>query len=200
LIPRDAVYYFTKWLSNCFCFVLLRIQVFGKENIPKKGGFIIASNHVSFLDPVAVGVACPRRLSYMARHDLFKYRLSSWFLSCLGVFPVKRGSANLSALKEAIRRVKAGKGLLLFPEGTRQAGGKLGVAEPGAGFLAAQSGVPVIPAFVTGTEKALPRDAQFIKPAVVTVYFGKQISIERRMPYQAVTLKIMESIRHLSCH
>lgn len=200
MIPPDAVYYFTKWFSNCVCFAEFRIRVSGKENIPKSGGFIIASNHVSYLDPVAVGVACPRRLSYMARHNLFKYRLSAWFLNCLGVFPVKRGSADISALKEAIRRVKAGKGLLLFPEGTRQTGGKLGTPEPGAGFIAAQGGVPIIPAFVSGTEKAMPRGAKFFKPAVVTVHFGKQIFIERRMPYQAVTLKIMEGIRHLSCH
>jgi 1-acyl-sn-glycerol-3-phosphate acyltransferase len=200
LITDDAVYYITKWLSNCFCYAVLLMRVTGKENIPKTGGFIIASNHVSYLDPVAVGVACPRRVSYMARHSLFKYRISAWYLRCLGVFPVKRGSADSSALKEGVRRVRGGKGLLLFPEGTRQPGGKLGVGEPGAGFLAVQSGAPVIPVFVSGTEKALPRGAKFFKPTVVTVRFGKQIFIERRMPYEAVASEIMENIRHLSCN
>lgn len=175
-------------------------EVNGREHIPKKGGFILASNHISFIDPVAVGVASPRRLNYMARHDLFFNRLFSWLLYKLNVFAVKRDSADLSALKEAMHRVRdKQEGLLLFPEGTRSKTGEVSLeVEPGIGFLAAKLTVPVIPAFVDGTREAWPRGAKFIKRHKICVYFGEQILIERRMPYQDTARKIMEEIRRLS--
>ena len=179
---------------------LFRLKATGKENIPEKGGFLIASNHTSYLDPIAVGVVCPRRLHYMARHDLFKNALFAWILKYSCAFPVKRKSADLGALKEAMRRLKNGEGLLVFPEGGRQTDVHLSQAEAGVGFLAAKSGVPVIPAFISGTDRAWPRNAKFIKVATkISVHFGKQIYIEGRMPYQDIARKIMENIRHLSC-
>ncbi len=159
----------------------------------------MASNHVSYLDPIAVGVACQRKLNYMAKEELFRNPLFSWLLYRICVFPVKRDSADLSALKVAMRRVKAGGGLVLFPQGSRRFDG--GPREPyaGIGFLTAKLNVPVIPAFVKGTEKSLPAGAKFIRLTNISVCFGKQISIERRMPYQDIARHIMDSIRHLSC-
>mgnify|MGYP001605697908 CR=1 FL=1 len=191
---------FSRFLCILFFKLVCRVEVKGRDNIPGGGGFILASNHVSYLDTMAVGSACPRRLNNMAMHDLFSCRLSSWFLSALGVFPVKRNSADISALKEAMVRVERGGGLLLFPEGTRSQDGKLSEkSEAGIGFLAAKLNVPVIPVFVKGTEKALPKGAKFIVPAKVAVCFGKQIHIERRMPYQDIAQLILDHIRHLSC-
>ncbi|MFH0827340.1 MAG: lysophospholipid acyltransferase family protein [Candidatus Omnitrophota bacterium] len=191
------------WVSRLLCFlffkIMCRLDVKGKENIPRQGGFIIAANHVSFLDPLALGSSCPRALSYMARHDLFSHRVLRWWLSHVHVFPVKRESADLSAIKEAMKRVKGNMGLLLFPEGTRQSQGQAGPVQPGIGFLAAKLDCPVIPAFIKGSEEALPKGAKFIKPAKITVCFGQQILIERRMPYQEIAQRIMAGIRHLSC-
>jgi len=171
----------------------------GRKYIPKKGGFILAANHVSYLDPVAVGVACPRRLNFMARHDLFCNHWFSWFMSAVGAFPIKRDSADLSALKEAMRRVRSGEPLVLFPEGSRRFNGTSTEPQPGIGFLAARLNVPVIPALIKGTDKALPKGAKFIFPAKVSVYFGKQILIERGMSYQDVAQTIMKNINSLSC-
>ena len=191
------------FIGRLICFLVLktlfRIKVYGKENIPKRGAFILASNHASFLDPPTLGVACPRKLNFMARHDLFSNRLFSWLLTSWGVFPVKRNSADLSALKEAIQRLKDGEALLLFPEGSRGFEGASFEPQPGIGFLAAKVNVPVIPAFVKGTEKALPKEAKFFKPARISVCFGKQIPIERGMPYQTIANLTMDNIRHLSC-
>ena len=159
----------------------------------------MASNHASYLDPVAVGVACKRKLNYMAKEELFRNPLSSWFFRAINVFPVKRDSADLSALKEAMRRVRRGEPLVLFPEGSRRFDGASSQPYPGIGFLAAKLNVPVIPAFIKGTGKALPPGAKFIKLTNVSVCFGKQISIERRMPYQDIAGHIMDNIRHLSC-
>lgn len=178
---------------------IFKIQIEGKKNIPKKGGFILVSNHVSYLDPVALGAVCPRKLSFMARHDLFFNPFLGWLISRLGAFPVKRNTADLSSLREAIRRLKNGRGLLLFPEGSRSRNGIAFAPQPGVGFLAARLNVPVIPAFIKGSDEALPKGSKFFRFKPILVRFGAQISLERRMPYQDIAMKIMENIRHLSC-
>lgn len=177
---------------------IFRIQVQGREYIPKKGGFILASNHLSYLDPVALGVACPRKLNFMARHDLFSNPLFSKFISSLGAFPVKRNSADLSALKEAMRRLKDEKALVLFPEGRRKDRISF-ITEPqlGIGFLVKKTGIPVVPALIKGTDKALPKGARFIIPKKISVYFGKQIQIKRDISYEDIAQKIMEDILKL---
>lgn len=158
----------------------------------------MASNHLSYLDPVAVGVACPHKLNFMGRHDLFSNRFFSWLLTGVGVFPVKRDTADLSALKEAMQRVKGGGGLVLFPEGRRlEPGGKPGKPQPGIGFLAAKLNVPVIPAFIKGTEKILPKGSKFIRPHRVSVCFGRHIDIEKDLSYEDIAQKIMESVYSL---
>ena len=199
--------------------IVFRIKVYGKKNIPKVGGFILASNHVSYLDPITLGVACPRKLNFMARHDLFCNPLFSWFITILGAFPLKRDSYDSSALKEAIRRLKNGNALVLFPEGSRSINGISNEPQPGIGFLVVKACVPVIPAFIRGTELVLPKGSKFIRLKTICVYFGKprtflydeklsrdrkaegrQVSIERRLPYQSIARTIMEDIRHLSCY
>lgn len=177
--------------------IVFRIKVFGKKNIPQKGGFILASNHKSYLDPVVLGVASSRKLNFMARNDLFCNPLFSWIISTLGAFPVKRDSADLSALKEAIKRLHKGNVLTMFPEGTRGFGGEIGQAHAGIGFLAAKLNVPVIPAFIKGTDVALPKGTKFIRPSEITVYFGKQIHIEKELSYQKIADKVMEKIEEL---
>ena len=193
------LYSFLKVLALILFKILFRFQAKGVQNLPKTGGFILASNHASYLDPIAVGVACRRKLNYMAKEELFRTRFSSWFFSAINVFPVKRDSADLSAIKEAMRRVSAGGALVLFPEGSRRLDSGSSQPYGGVGFLSSKLNVPVIPAFVKGTEKALPPGAKFIRLTKVSVHFGKQISIERRMPYQDIARHIMDSIRHLSC-
>ncbi|MFH0738932.1 MAG: lysophospholipid acyltransferase family protein [Candidatus Omnitrophota bacterium] len=179
--------------------VCFRMKVKGAQNIPKHGGFILACNHTSYLDPLALGAASPRPLNFMARDSLFRIPLFGRLIAAVDAFPVKRDSADKSALKEAMRRVRRGGGLALFPEGTRQ-DDKTAFDKPqaGIGFLAAKLAVPVIPAFISGTEKALPKHAKVIRKSKVTVSFGRQISIEGRMPYEDIAMRIMDDIRHLA--
>ncbi|MFH0790509.1 MAG: lysophospholipid acyltransferase family protein [Candidatus Omnitrophota bacterium] len=187
-----------RFLSFLAIKLIFPIEVYGLENIPKTGGFILASNHASYLDPVVLGAMCPRYMHFMARHDLFGNPLSSWFLSQLNAFPVRRNSADISALKKAIRLVKKGEGLLLFPEGSRQVEGISFNPQSGIGFLAVKINAPVIPALIRGTELAMPKGSKGIRRVKISVYFGKQIPIERSMPYHDIALQIMENIRHLS--
>jgi 1-acyl-sn-glycerol-3-phosphate acyltransferase len=179
------------------CKVFFRIRARGRKNIPRKGGFILASNHLSYLDPVVLGVACPRKLNFMAKHDLFRSPLFSGLIARLGAFAVKRDSADASALKEAVRRVRKGRALLIFPEGSRGQGGKLGEPQSGIGFLAAKLNVPVIPAFIKGTERALPKNARRIQPSKVEVSFGQQVAIDKGLTYQEIAARIMSSIASL---
>lgn len=193
------LYFIGKFISFLVFKTVLKFKVYGKEHIPRKGGFILASNHISYLDPLALGVACPRRLNYMARHDLFFKPWFAWVLTSVGAFPVKRDSADLAALKEAMQRVKNGKVLVVFPEGSRRFDSASCEPQPGIGFLASKLNAPVVPAFIRGTEIALPKGAKLIKPTEVSVHFGKQILIERGVPYQDFAKQLMEQIRHLAC-
>lgn len=192
-------YWLIRDIAALLCKILFHTEVFGRQNIPKKGGFILASNHVSHLDPVVLSVVSPRKINFMAREDLFHNPLFGAFIRRLCAFPVKRSSADLSALKEAMRRIKNNSGLLLFPEGRRRAADIEAdmQAEPGIGFLAAKLSVPIIPVFVKGTEIALPKGARFIRPHKVCVYFGKALSIEKNMSYQDIADKAMQNIRQL---
>ena len=193
------MYYVCRFIFYILFKVLFRYKVYGKENIPKKGGFIIASNHISLIDPPLIGVVAGRALWYMARHDLFTSPIFGWVLRSWHVFPVKRDSADLSALKTALQVLKKQEGLLVFPEGTRQITGSMTKPQPGIGFIAAKSNVPIVPVFISGTEKALPKGAKKLTLASVSVTFGKQIYIERSMPYQDIAQLIMNNIRQLSC-
>lgn len=157
----------------------------------------MASNHFSYLDPIALGVASPRKLSFMARHDLFCAPLFSWFISALGAFPVKRDSADLSALKKAMHRVKNGNVLVLFPEGTRRFDVTSQEPYAGIGFLAAKLNAPVIPVGISGTDKALPRGSKFIRLKKVSVQFGKPISIDKKESYKDIARLIMQNIRQI---
>lgn len=161
---------------------------------------MLAANHVSFLDPVALGVACPRPLSFMARHDLFRNALFGFLISSLNAFPVRRASADRSALKEAVRRLKDGKALVIFPEGDRRGPGEeLRDPEPGVAFLAVKADVPVIPAFICGTDKALPKGAHFLRPARISVRLGRPLALSGAvMPYQEAAEAVLAEIRRLA--
>lgn len=193
------LYYFLRPLAIFLCKILFRIRVEGKQFIPKRGAFILASNHLSYLDPIVLGVACPRRLNFMARDDLFDIPIFSLLIRILGAFPVKRYSPDISSFKDALKRLKEGKPVVVFPQGRRTFSDEPYLALPGIGFLAVKAKVSVIPSYIEGTDKALPINAKFIRLKPVKVTFGKEIYIERRKPYnyQEVSDQIMEAIRRL---
>ncbi len=179
-----------------------RLEVRGRENIPNKGGFILASNHVSYLDPVVLGASCPRQLNFMARHDLFLIPVFGALIRTLGAFPLRRNFADIASIKEALRRLQLEKGIVLFPEGSRSYYKEIsGRVQPGIGFMASKSQVPVVPAYINGTGKALGRQARFVRPAKIRVYFGKPIypkNYEVEDNYINFASKVMFEIKRLS--
>lgn len=128
--------------------IAFRIKVIGRENLIKDRGFVLAPNHISAIDPVFVAVArfTGPRMIILGKEELFgKNWFFDWFFRQVNVRPVQRGKGDTTVVDEAIREVKNGRGLLIFPEGTRSKDGKLGRLKSGAFVVAAQAGVDMIP-------------------------------------------------------
>jgi 1-acyl-sn-glycerol-3-phosphate acyltransferase len=150
------------------------IRVIDPQNVPQTGGAIIASVHVSHLDPPAL--ACTmrhRRLLAMAKEELFEHKGFGWLIGQIGAFPVKRGEADTESIRLAMALLEEGNTLLVFPEGTRGHGETMLPIERGVGMLAKKTGVPVVPVGIHGTHMLMPRGRKGIKKHPVTVAYGR---------------------------
>lgn len=198
--------YRTGWvLVRGFARWVWRLEVLGAERVPLEGGLIVASNHLSVLDPPLIGCAAPRELRYMAKAELFEYRLFARFIRRLGAFPVERGTADVGAIKTALRLLSEGHAVLIFIEGTRGTGAYLLPPTPGATLLARQSGAPVLPTAIVGTEQAWRKGAKLPRRAQVKVGFGEPLSYQKlfgertdRTAREEFTELIMERIAALT--
>ncbi|HDH53807.1 MAG TPA: 1-acyl-sn-glycerol-3-phosphate acyltransferase, partial [Nitrospirae bacterium] len=150
------------------------LEVIGKDNIPLEGGVIVAANHISYLDPPLIGAVVPRNATFMARKGLFEIPVLGWMIKD-AAFPVDRERTRPSTIKEAVKRLKKGELIAMFPEGRRSETGELMEARRGIGMLACLSKVPVVPALITGSDRALPVDAGWLRRAKITVIFGKPV-------------------------
>ena len=151
---NPVLYLLARIFMTPFFLVYFRYARTGREHARLKGGLIVASNHRSFLDPFAIGGALPwrRPMNYVAKVELFERRWQGWILSRLGAFPIRRGESDEDSMETARLVVERGGAVCIFPEGTRIRSGSLGEPKRGVGRLALQTGAPVIPAAVLGTE------------------------------------------------
>lgn len=164
------------WCLLRFLFKLFfRWRVYSAERVPKHGPFIIAANHASYLDPPVVGAACPRELCYLARKSLFRFKPFGALLRWCNAVPVERDGFGADGIKAVLEKLKAGWGVLVFPEGTRSLDGQLHPARLGIGMLVVKAGVPVVPVRVFGTYDAFKRGAVIPKPCKITVKFGQPL-------------------------
>ena len=187
-------YYIIKTIGQIFS----PRTILGKEHIPKQGGFILASNHKSNLDPFLIGLSFNRRISYMAKDSLFRNPITRFFLDHVEAFPVRRGASDVRALRETLRRLKRGLPVVVFPQGTRQGSGRSNKTRPGIGFLAVKGGVPVVPVHIDGSDKILPPKSRFPKRGRITISFGRPLSFSEGQPYQEIVTSIMKEIEALS--
>jgi 1-acyl-sn-glycerol-3-phosphate acyltransferase len=166
-------------LFKLFLLIWNRLRIRGAENIPDRGGVLLASNHASFLDPPVAGVGYRGRpIHFMARNTLWNSKFGSWWMDKVGCIPVSRGTGDIKALKLTIKALKEGKAVSMFPEGTRTEDGELKGAKGGIGFIIEKSGCVVVPSYIDGTFKAHPKGTKLVKPTKVTITYGKPITQE----------------------
>lgn len=171
------VFKLVRLILNFVFFVCLGLKVEGRENIPDKGAIIVAPNHKSYWDPPVIGTAVNNRIiHYMAKEELFKNPIFGWVIRQFGTFPVKRGTVDRQAVRQAVRELKSGNPLGIFPEGTRIKREGLGRFHSGMASLALMTGTPVVPVAVIGTMD-LPK-----KNGPLAVLIGKPIEIKKERP------------------
>jgi 1-acyl-sn-glycerol-3-phosphate acyltransferase len=154
--------------------LVFRLRVVGADNIPEHGPTLFVANHISMWDPPMIGFALARRHVYfMAKSELFAVPGLGWAIRRLGAFPVERGGADRSAIRTARKVLARGDALLMFPEGTRSSGGRMGEAWPGAGALALANGVHVVPVAIDGSNRRV---------GPVRVAFGAPIDLSDLPP------------------
>jgi len=174
-----------RWGLRLLMPMVWKVRVFGRHNEPEEGGVVYISNHQSFLDPMLVGFGLVRPVNYMARSTLFDTPGLKQLMSSLNAFPIKRGTADTGAVKEAMRRLKRGGQILVFAEGTRTRDGKVAPFLPGVSLLAQRAARWTVPVAIDGAFEAWPRTKGFPGLGNIVVSFGRPIPQEETRKFKA---------------
>jgi 1-acyl-sn-glycerol-3-phosphate acyltransferase len=199
----NPVYWISQRLFRTLGRAFFDLQVIGLDNASFHGPALIASNHVSYLDPPLIGSVLPEAIHFLARKSLARTSIMAWLFRHWCVILVDRDKPDPSTLKSIFRALEAGRKVIVFPEGTRSPDGQLQGGEPGIGMMIARAGVPVLPARISGAHEALPRDRKFPRRARITVAFGEPWVCDAasfgkgKEAYQAISDEVMERIKVL---
>jgi len=197
-------YAFIKLFFRPLVRIYLRLRTEGAGNVPLRGPALIAANHASFLDPIVLGSACPRRIHFIVLQSMYDWWRLRWFYWGMQTIPVRAEEGDPRAVKQALSRLRRGDLVGIFPEGGRSRDGGLRPPKPGAALLAASSGVPVIPVHIHGARDAWRPGTWFPVPGRVLVRFGEAVSFEpgkkKRRDREAMedfSSRLMEAIANL---
>jgi 1-acyl-sn-glycerol-3-phosphate acyltransferase len=201
----SAVVYWILWfLFAGIARLLFRYRTVGAERIPSTGGVIVAANHASYSDIPFLGIGVRRRVAFLGRQDLFPIPGARWVLRRLGWIPIRQDRLDRTGFGRAVELVNKGRVVVIFPEGGRTRTGRLQPGKPGVGTLVAETGCPVVPAFIAGSYDVLPMGARRIRFRPVTVRFGAPIDFAAdriRLPkkdfYRHVSRTVMARIAEL---
>jgi len=165
-------FYYVGRLMVRMLLLLTRCQVRGRENVPSQGPVLVVANHLNLADPPLLWVSLGRKVVFMAKEELFRFRFIGYFIRGLGAFPVHRGQLDRKALRQAERILVEGLALVTFPEGTRSKNAQLQPAFSGSALIALRSGVPILPVGISGTER-IKGVAWLLRRPRVTVNIGQ---------------------------
>lgn len=193
------------WLLYSIARFGMGLRIEGRQFVPRTGALIVASNHLSNIDPPIVGVGVGvRELHFLARHDLFEgMRFFAWLITQLNAIPLRKGKASIDAFREVIGVLRKGNAVVIFPEGTRSKSGELLEPQIGLGYLAVKSGAKILPVCVTGTNERVID--LVLRKRHFTVRFAQPLDpmkiagdSERREKYRRISEEVMNSIRVLA--
>jgi len=182
----------------------IRLQTIDIDNIPKRGGVILAPNHPSDLDSFILGIAITRKLHTMGKEELFRRRFAGFIFRKLNAFPVKREQIDRESIRTAIGVLKDGHVIDMYPEGTVSKNGFLQEPKLGTAFIASQAKVPVVPAAIIGTFNVMSKGQRFPRPRKVVIKFGRPLYFDeyynksyKKEILKIITMQIMSEIKVL---
>ncbi|MEO0707009.1 MAG: lysophospholipid acyltransferase family protein [Cyanobacteria bacterium J06649_5] len=172
-----ALYHLFKWsVVSPVLHGYWRGRIYGAKKVPRKGPLIVVANHASNVDPPLLANCMRRPVSFMAKESLFQVPVLAPAIRAYGAYPVKRGSADRSAIREAMKQLENGWAVGIFLQGVRTPDGRVTSPKLGAAMIAAKAQVPLLPVSLWGTEKILGKGSSFPKPSAVTVRIGEPIA------------------------
>lgn len=203
-LRMQPLYGLCHYILNCFQEALFRGEIVGVENLPKDGGFLLAANHASHLDPPFVGAVLPHQMAFFARKSLWKPGVGAWWMDAVGAIPVDRDGADLAAIKRVIATLKNGRPIVLFPEGTRSPDGELQPAKAGVGMIVCKTQVPVVPCRIFNSHIALSRSGGFNPGTPIHIVYGPPLwpnhydrPSDGKERYQRASERIMAAVAAL---
>lgn len=203
----STIIYGILWiLCRSLSCLFLRYRTNGAEHIPQSGGVLIAANHASYTDIPLLGCGVRRRLFFLGRANLFLNPVLSWMLRSIGWIPLHHTRWDRKAFQYAVDMLKAGKTIVIFPEGTRTSDGNLQAGKPGIGMIVAEAQCPVIPVYIDGTFQVLPMGASWLRMHPVSINFGKPLDFRQDMEkyqgrelYTHISQTVMDRIAEIRC-
>lgn len=200
LLERKWGYQIVRGIARVILRYWFSFKVSGYEHLPKKKKVILAANHTSLLDGVAIACAYPGRIYFLALDSLFKMRLLGWFFRRLGYIPIKRGGFNKQAFQEAVELINSGYSLGIFPEGKISQDGKLAQGKEGIAVIAKLTGATIVPCAIEGAYEAWPLKNKYPRKFPVEVRFEKPIDVKEYATNEALVKEVMESIAKAKLH
>jgi 1-acyl-sn-glycerol-3-phosphate acyltransferase len=191
-------------LAKLLARVFFGFRIVHPERMPESGPLILAVNHSSFFDPPLAGICSRRGVYYLARKNLLEWPFFGPMFPAMNVIPVERDGNDMSALREVIKKIREGNGVVLFPEGTRSKDGSIQPARAGIGLVIAKTGAPVLPMRIFGAHDAFPKGAKRLHFPRITVVLGEPIRFapdelagSSRDTYQKLSNRVMDAIASL---
>lgn len=166
------MYWFVRGAVALFCRAFWRVTIEGREHLPATGAYVLSPVHRSNIDTPLAACVTARRLRFMGKQEMWKFKPVGALFSALGSFPVNRGAADRDALRRCIEVLSGGEPLVLFPEGTRRSGPVVEDLFDGAAYVAIKAGVPIVPVGIGGSEAAMPKGSKLLRPVKVHMVVG----------------------------